>query len=342
VRTAAARGLFDLALRRPVEFHEIVCDTGVVQVDSLHLDVDASIRRAAEFHRQLGEKAEREARFLRAERVSLVVGDIPPLAFAAAAAAGVPSLALGNFTWDWIYEGYQQHLEAAADLVPTIRRAYATASAALRMPISGGFGAMLPVTRDIPFVARRSRRTPADVRRGLGLSEEKPLVLLSFGGHGLADLDTRPLAAMAGYTFVLSDIPSPTGPAGERTSSARMVDGSLVRLDDRQIYEADYRYEDLVHAADVVVTKPGYGIVAEAIANDTAILYTSRGPFAEYDVMVQSMPRFVRCRFIDQADLLAGRLERHLDRLLAQPPPPEVPATDGAQQAAAAIGGFLR
>ena len=32
-----------------------------------------------------------------------------------------------------------------------------------------------------------------------------------------------------------------------------------------------------MRAADVVVTKPGYGIISECIANDTAILYTSRG-----------------------------------------------------------------
>ena len=119
------------------------------------------------------------------------------------------------------------------------------------------------------------------------------------------------------------------------------VDGSLVHVSDRQICQAGYRYEDLVRAADVVVTKPGYGIVAEAIANDTAILYTSRGRFAEYDVLVQNMPRFVRCRFIDQADLLAGRWRGHLDRLLDQPPPAEVAVTDGAQVASGVILDYL-
>ena len=37
---------------------------------------------------------------------------------------------------------------------------------------------------------------------------------------------------------------------------------------ERQIYDNGLRYEDLVRAADVVVTKPGYGIISEAIAND--------------------------------------------------------------------------
>ena len=78
-------------------------DTGVAQIDSLRLDAAETIRRAEKFHRDLDQDAAEEAEWLRREGVTLVVGDIPPLAFAAAARAGIPSIALGNFTWDWIY-----------------------------------------------------------------------------------------------------------------------------------------------------------------------------------------------------------------------------------------------
>jgi hypothetical protein len=60
------------------------------------------------------------------------------------------------------------------------------------------------------------------------------------------------------------------------------------------------------------------------------MLYTSRGRFAEYDVLVKEMPRYLRCAFIDQASLLAGQWRVALDRLFALAPPPEHPATDGA------------
>ncbi len=97
------------------------------------------------------------------------------------------------------------------------------------------------------------------------------------------------------------------------------------------------RYEDLVAAVDVVVTKPGYGIVSECIANDTAMLYTSRGHFVEYEVMVREMPSVLRCRFLDQQSLLDGRWLEALDDLLASPPPPLRPDTNGAEAAADAI-----
>ena len=77
---------------------------------------------------------------------------------------------------------------------------------------------------------------------------------------------------------------------------------------------------------DVVATKPGYGIIAECIANGTALVYTSRGRFAEYDVLVREMPRYLRCAYLDNEALLAGRWQAALDAALNAPAPPETPA----------------
>ena len=61
----------------------------MVQVDSLRVDATASIDRAWDFHRTLDARAKAEARLLERHNANLVAGDIPPLAFAAAAEAGV-------------------------------------------------------------------------------------------------------------------------------------------------------------------------------------------------------------------------------------------------------------
>ena len=75
------------------------------------------------------------------------------------------------------------------------------------------------------------------------------------------------------------------------------------------MYDVGVRYEDLVGAAEAVVTKPGYGIISECIANDAAILYTPRGHFPEYDVLVEEMPKYLRSAFISHDDLFAGKWE---------------------------------
>ena len=64
---------------------------------------------------------------------------------------------IGNFTWDWIYEGYRD--DAARSSSRAISGAlYRDATLALRLPMSGGFEGLESITRDIPFIARRSQR----------------------------------------------------------------------------------------------------------------------------------------------------------------------------------------
>ncbi len=342
IRTPAPRWIFDLTLTRPVDWRPRESDTGVAQLDSLRLDAAETIRRAEEFHAALEEDAVQEAAWLRDEGATLVVGDIPPLAFAAAARAGIPSVALGNFSWDWIYEGYREYLSPEAALVPRIREAYSHAQLALRLPMAGGFD-MFDHVEDLPFIARHARLRRHDVRRQLQLPDEEPLVLLSFGGYGLSQLDLARLSKLVGYTIVMtSDVTANRRAHDDAPGIERMLlPGNIRQLDERALYASGLRYEDLVAAVDIVATKPGYGIIAECVANNTAILYTSRGHFVEYDVLVHEMPRWLRTQFISNEDLLAGRWQDALDRLLAAPPPPEKIATDGAERAVDWLANFL-
>jgi hypothetical protein len=90
-----------------------------------------------------------------------------------------------------------------------------------------------------------------------------------------------------------------------------------------------------------VVTKPGYGIIAECIANQRPMLYTSRGAFREYDLLVAEMPRYLRCAYIGRGDLHAGRWRAGLRDAFTRTPAPERIATDGASVAAAAVAALI-
>jgi len=315
VRTSAARWLFEYACNAPVELDALQCDTGAIQADSLQLDEAATIHQAAAFHADLAAKAAREAAYLRERRATLVISDAPPLACLAASHAGIPSYVVANFTWDWIYEGYAEHLGPHPWLLPALRDAYGTAAGAWRLPMWGGFESIRDVS-DVPFVARRATHRREDTRRQFGLPLDAPLVLVSFGGLGL-DRITGPEAR--DYAIVT---------VGGTSAPSDLTLGHVI--DERELYGAGFRYEDLVGAADVVVTKPGYGILSECIANGAAVLYTSRGRFREYDILVRELPRYARARFIPQDDLFAGRWEPYLRHVLSQPAPSERPRTDGA------------
>jgi hypothetical protein len=307
VRTGAPAWL--IALNAPdVELQPCETDTGIVQIDSLRLDEERTARDAARFYADFDRRVADETGSLRALGAHIVVGDIPPLAFPAAEGAGLPSVAFSNFTWDWIYSGYRAFELLAPGVVAIIQQAYSHATLALRLPLHGGFQPMARVTREVPLVARRSARDRAEIRRALGCAGGRPVVLLSFGAYGI-DLPADAVARSNRFTL-LSGVREP--PRG-------------------------LQYQDLVAASDVVISKPGYGIVSECIANGVGLLYTSRGHFAEYDVFVAEMPRFLRCRYISQEDLFAGRWADAIDALLLQPPPPEQPRVDGATVVAHAI-----
>jgi len=327
VRTGASPWIFDLTLRSPVEVQHVECDTGVAQIDSLRLDEAETLRRAGEFYANFGRRVADEAVFLRDAGASLVVADIPPLAIAAAREAGVPSVAIGNFTWDWIYEAYEPERAGLPHLVPAIREACIGASQYVRLPMWGGFE-MAPDDRtvDLPLVARRSSRPRGETRASLGLPADRRLVLLSFGGHGLENLDAAALRGLAPEYLVIV-----TGHL-QLARLARAAGDAVAVFDERALYDAGWRYEDLVAASDVVLTKPGYGIIAECAANGTAILYTSRGHFIEYEVLVQEMPLYVRSQYIPQEALFAGDWRPYLEELLAQdhPEPPDVSGADAA------------
>jgi L-arabinokinase len=325
VRTSAARWLFDRTLTTAVTLLPGDCDTGIVQIDSLRLDESATVRKAAEFYAGIRSRTAAEGAILQEHDTRLVVCDAPPLACSAASAIGIPSIVVSNFTWDWIYEGYEQRFAAEAPgVLGLIRDAYATASAGWRLPMHGGFATIAPIV-DLPLVARHATRSREETLEALRLPSGRPLALSSFGGYGLSGFDLASLDCLDSWTVVITGQTPMSVPPG------------IALVEEAQIYDRGLRYEDLVAAVDVVVTKPGYGIISECIANGTALLYTSRGHFAEYDTLVREMPRLLRCAYLDQESLLAGRWRQALDALLACPAPAPRPATDGAQVAAAAI-----
>jgi hypothetical protein len=181
-------------------------------------------------------------------------------------------------------------------------------------------------------VARHSTSTREEICKLLKIPTDRPIVLSSFGGYGLPGLDTDLLSKLKKYTVITTANVSLSRARKETPLVERK--GTFISINEEGMYDAGVRYEDLVMASEAVVTKPGYGIIAESIANDAAILYTTRGHFPEYDVLVEEMPKYLRSAYFSHDDLFNGKWEPHLDKLLAQPKLKKKPETNGADVAA--------
>jgi L-arabinokinase len=331
IRSSVAPVLLARTLRVPYELLPGACDTGVIQVSSIENDDAATVAAAVEFYRDFPARVEADTRALQDRAIGVVVGDIPPLAFEVAARLGVAGVAVGNFTWHWIYETYPGFLPHGAPVLTTIRDAYRKATLALQLPFSDGFDVFGHVT-PVPLVARQPSESRETTRRRLGWPLDRKIALASFGGYGLPSLDLGRVDCAADWTVVVTDRVSP---------AARAVPTHVQYLSETQLGAGGVRYENVIAAVDAVVTKPGYGILSECVSTRTPMLYTSRGAFREYDLLVSQMPRVVRSRFIAREDLLAGRWRLALHALLEQPAPPERMDARGADVAADLISACL-
>jgi len=290
-------------------------DFGVVQRDSLVLDIPGTAAACRQHGADFAARLDEEYDVLRREKVDLVVSDISALPLAAAARAEIPGVGVSNFTWDWIYRDlavqcpeYAAPLQQYADLCA---ESYRQATRILRLPFSpaGMGGASF---EDVPLVARSARQTRADTRAALDIPDGVRLALVSFGGFGLDKLDLTPLGRLEEWVFLAEGL----------------LSGGAPNL--RPLVNGAYHYPDLVAAADVVITKPGYGIVSEAIANRSAVLYTSRGRFPEQALLVAALKRYTRCREISNDELRRGAWGEALAALMVQPFPEEGLHCDGA------------
>jgi len=277
-------------------------DVGLVQRDGLSMDHEATLRalaaRYGEPERAVAELAEIVAR----ARPSVVIGDIPPVAFAAAHRLGVPSVAVGNFDWAWIYEAYPAAEPRWAPFAALFRRWQALATAAVHVapgPPLEGFSRARPAGP----IARLPLVDPGAARARLGIPPGDRAVLASFGGCGLDEAERR-IPRVAGVTWILAP-PMP----------------DLRRADTR--FAPDERYLSLLAAADAVLTKPGYGIVCEAARCRTRLLYTDRGDFPEYPWLVRWLDGNVPAAHVAAADLGTARgaeaVREGLEALFALP-----------------------
>ena len=260
IRTSAPRWFYRWLLSESCTHTSVQLEPGVVQRDAFHHDARATLQ-AWEATLQQGDRfVEQEASHLDTSGCAVVISDMAPLAFAAARAAGVPSLAMGNFTWDWILEHYLDREPELASVIRQVRRLYGMADQYLRLPMSHETD-VFDRQRTVDLVARRHHATAGELRQRLGLDSHHVLILLCFGGVGFSGVS-------------LEQVP--------RYPGARCVWDREESLPDVLLsVSPQTHYPDLIRAADVVLTKPGYGILAEAMAGGTPVVYARRHGFRE-------------------------------------------------------------
>lgn len=262
-------------------------DVGLVQRDSLTEDVDATLPRLA----QVCAEARIDALATELSAFDAVAVDTSPAAMEAGRRAGVPVTAVGSFDWAWIYA----HYPALAAWTRRFVAWQAPVRAIELWPGPGMYGFFS--VRRVGLLGRRM----APVR----VAERAAVV--SFGGFGLDTLAAM-LPEIPGLTWVF---------AAPMRAPARP---DCVQVDDTP-------FPALVAGADVVLTKPGYGIFAEAARSGTPVVWLDRSGFPE----AASLERALRARGDVKATSVApAAIAAAIRQRLAAPRQPPVPGADEA------------
>jgi len=300
IRTDAPKWMFELNLDLNYQFHDVKLDVGAVQETSFHIDKKKTFEEVDRLYQQKDEIVKRESAFAMQAGANLIIADIPPLAFDIAKAAGIPGVALANFSWDWIYQDYIDVIPEFDSLIQQIKSSYNKADLLLRLPFHGDLSAF-PKIADIPLIARKAELPKERVLQLLEIDPGKhdKLILLAFRTNDLKEIDLEKIASLQGFRFVTLGL-------SKTYNNCINIPANFIR------------FPNLLNACDAAISKPGYGLVAEIIANQTPLLYTSRTDFAEYEVLVQGLKEYAVAKELSRKDFFAGNWQRPLEALLQQ------------------------
>jgi hypothetical protein len=326
VFTTAPEWFFHDSLLAPFSYHETVTDVGLAQATPFDEDIPETVRRLDALVPFREEVVGMLARRVRELHCALVLCDIAPLGIAVAEAAGLPSVLVENFTWDWIYEGYAaedprlvRHAEYLGEVFGRANLHIQTEPVCARRE-----GALV-----VPPVAREPRTSPAEIRARLRVPGGSRLALVTTGGIPDARDSIAGLAERAGSLRSVSLVV----PVGDR----------WIRVGENVIvipHHSGFFHPDLVSAADIVIGKLGYSTVAEVFRAGAPFLFVQRPRFRESAVLAAFAASRLACLSIPEQDLLTGA---YLDRFsdLLEIPFARSPEPNGADLAAEAIAAIL-
>ena len=323
LRTAVPATFFQDRLKIPWSLQAVQQDAGCIQDGPLTIDIEKTWAAHERFHDTWETRLSDEVAAMQAASPALIIADTPYLAIEAGSGAQIPTVALANFTWDLVLKDYCQASDDSHQLlIQRIRDSYAKADRALRITPAPKIDIFSHID-DIGPIASPASPERERLALALALAPKERTILVGFGGIPLKSLPLEQLEQMRPYHF-LFDGPVPA--KYSRIHSATTL---------------PFSFKTLVASVDVIMTKPGYGTIVEAVALQQPVVYVRRYNFADEPPLVDYLHRYGRGIELSLDDFTLGRWEQALNKALTTNSPQTPPPSTGAMQAAAILAPFL-
>ena len=319
LRTTVPSSFFRDRLAIQWELSPAQQDIGCVQDGPLKIDIDATWAAHQRFHETWEARLSNEVAAMQAASPALVIADTPYLAIEAGSLAQIPTVALASFTWDLVLKEYCHASDNShQQLIQCIRRSYAKALLALRISPAPRIDVFSNII-DIGPIANPTSPERARLASTLALTPNERTVLVGFGGIPLTSLPLEQMEQLRHYRFLFD---GPVPPGYTRIHSTETL---------------PFSFKTLLASVDVIMTKPGYGTIVEAVALQQPVVYVRRYNFADEPPLVDYLHRYGRGVELSIDDFTRGRWEPTLLQALASPVPSLPPPPTGAAEAAEVI-----
>ena len=324
LRTTVPASFFRDRLTIPWDLQPVQQDIGCVQDGPLKIDINATWEAHQHFHVTWDARLSNEITAMHMASPALIVGDTPYLAIEAGSRAQIPTVALASFTWDLVLNEYCHASDSShQQLIQQIRESYAKADRALRITPAPRIDAFRNIS-DIGPIASPASPERDRLASALALAPNERTVLVGFGGIPLTSLPLDQMEQLRHYRFLID---GPVPPGYSRIHSIETLSLS---------------FKTLLASVDVIMTKPGYGTIVEAVALQQPVVYVRRYNFADEPPLVDYLHRYGRAVELSIDDFTQGRWEPAISKAIATLSPQTLPPpSTGAMQAASILVPYL-
>lgn len=292
----------------------LASDMGIPMLSALEVDVPATASAYRGFHADLAGQIDRYGAWLGSIGADAVLSNVAYVPLAAARRAGLPAAALSSFNWADIYAGVMSATPEVSAIHAQMVDCYRQADLFLLTEPGMPPGFDLE-SECLPPIAANTGPQREALRALLGAHPGQKIILVSLGGIS-TPLDLRHWPRRDDWLWL---VPRADLPAGRR--------------DMRAVESLEWNFLAVLCSVDALITKPGYGLYAEAAGAGLRVLSSDRAGWPETPHLISWLERKQRTRVVPSARLLRGDFAAELELLLAQTPLPAV-ALDGAERAA--------
>jgi len=266
-----------------VAFQEVATDVGyVLKENSLEPDPEVLNNKVSSYVSEFSLKLTQETHFMKEKNVSFVISDISPLGIASAAALNIPSLGLSNFTWYTAYEGLIEER-----LLTFLHEQYNQITYHFSLVCSNEPHWGIEENQSFGFYSRELDDYEVErIRKEIDPAGKSQIIYFGLGMK--VDIGT------------LSELPIWQSP------NCKFIVSSNVDVTHPNVYKIPQDETETQHyvaAADLVLTKAGWGTISEAVCAGVPLLITNRSSMKEDRHTIDYLVRHQLCDLIEWKEL---------------------------------------